>query len=321
MRNIVYFLKFFSSLVSLLIILNATSCIFIFNHDPNYGYKIMKKKWNLISNQKEPVDWLILGDSSCNQGFDTDTALYKHGYTTLNLCTVGGGLLIDDGILLKEYYEKVGPPKQGVILIHVYDIWERSGGEAQIRSLYPFGGTNVSKSLLTDIKANLLRIFVLYSKNKSILSLLANGLNDTKFEFTQNGTMKMEKSQIETDTEQDSVEHINRLLENQTHINTSNLHDLNAIVSFVSDSKKDIHLFMSPMYNRTFEHTFFKHHYQKITQGINSFVQSRNLNIRLHLEPMLFDKNELEGIDHLLYGASKKYTHWIFENIKTGELT
>jgi hypothetical protein len=46
------------------------------------------------------------------------------GGRALNLCTMGGAIALNDAWMLQRYLERHPPPK-GVIIVHVYDVWER----------------------------------------------------------------------------------------------------------------------------------------------------------------------------------------------------
>lgn len=91
----------------------------------NFGAWLTHRKWEMLSEQKTPVDVLILGDSTCNQGINPNVIKQEHGLSSLNLCTTGPSALVGDAWMLEEYVRRVGPPKH-VIIGHAYDVWFRN---------------------------------------------------------------------------------------------------------------------------------------------------------------------------------------------------
>src|SRR5687768_3258615 len=92
-------------------------------YTPNSGYKIVAKKWDLLTKAPD-VDILVIGDSSGDQGIDPDVLKQELGLTAMNFCTVGDMLVLNDAAMAEEYLRTHKPPKM-VIDIHVYDVWDR----------------------------------------------------------------------------------------------------------------------------------------------------------------------------------------------------
>ena len=88
------------------------------------GVFLIRSKWNLLRDIDSPVEWLILGDSSANQGVIPDKFRSEYGGRVVNLGTVANALLIEDVWMLQDYIESHGAPKN-VIVVHVYDMWVR----------------------------------------------------------------------------------------------------------------------------------------------------------------------------------------------------
>ena len=78
----------------------------------------------LIERQTAPVDWLILGDSTCGQGIDPDVIEADTGGRALNLCTIANATVVNGVWQLQHYIERVGVPKK-VVLFHAYHVWAR----------------------------------------------------------------------------------------------------------------------------------------------------------------------------------------------------
>ncbi|MEM6788272.1 MAG: hypothetical protein AAF715_12205 [Myxococcota bacterium] len=96
---------------------------FLRNYTTNLGYYLIARKWKLLDRSKGPVDWLILGDSSCNQGVRPDVIERLQGDTALNLCTTAQQLVVEGAWQLQEFIARHGAPNKGIVVVHVYDVW------------------------------------------------------------------------------------------------------------------------------------------------------------------------------------------------------
>ena len=112
--------------VAIFVAVNAAFTVAMGQVTVNRGYDTIRHKWQLIERQTEPVDWLLVGDSSCNQGLDPRVFVDELGQTALNLCTTGDMLAVGDVWFAERYIEQVGPPRRGILMTHVYDVWPRN---------------------------------------------------------------------------------------------------------------------------------------------------------------------------------------------------
>ena len=124
----------------------------------NLGYWLVGQKWSLLDRLEEPVDTLILGDSSGNQGINPQVIDERLGGRSINLCTIGHAITLDDVWMLREYLDRFGPPSR-VLVVHGYDIWQRSFDRALLgriprlgmlleQSEIPFGAGDIVPYLI-----------------------------------------------------------------------------------------------------------------------------------------------------------------------------
>ncbi len=90
---------------------------------PNISDVQVVRKWDLLE-RGGVVDTLILGDSTGNQGLDPAQLDAMIGGRSLNLCTLGNFMLVDDAWMLQRYIERHGPPRR-VVLVHAANVWNR----------------------------------------------------------------------------------------------------------------------------------------------------------------------------------------------------
>ena len=82
-----------------------------------------KEKWNMLLNLEEPVEWLILGDSTGLHAVVPNTLNERLGVTSINLCTLGFMGVMNDAWMLNRYIQQFGSPKN-VIIVHFYKTWQ-----------------------------------------------------------------------------------------------------------------------------------------------------------------------------------------------------
>ncbi len=105
--------------------LNAAAAAWLPDRTPNWSYRMVRAKHQLLERQTSPTDVLFLGDSSCAHGIVPEAWTEATGQTALNLCLVAGLTAWSDAVLLDEYISRVGPPAM-LVLLHTVDIWPRT---------------------------------------------------------------------------------------------------------------------------------------------------------------------------------------------------
>jgi len=91
----------------------------------NLGIFLVETKFELADSMREPVDWIFVGDSTCNQGLSPQEFEVQTGQTAINLCTTGNMTVVGDVWVLQRALDAAGPPRRGVLVTHVYDAWAR----------------------------------------------------------------------------------------------------------------------------------------------------------------------------------------------------
>jgi hypothetical protein len=107
---------------------NVAAAAYSARYTPNLGYQVVQDKWALALEDGPPADWVLLGDSSCNQGLDPAVIGELTGESAVNLCTIGVMLTVGDAWLLDAWIAHHGPPKR-VVVMHTWDVWPRGHSE------------------------------------------------------------------------------------------------------------------------------------------------------------------------------------------------
>jgi hypothetical protein len=71
----------------------------------------------MLEDLDAPVDWLVLGDSSCNQGVVPAVLSEELGGRALNLCTIGPVTMLHQAMMLEVYLARVDAPR-AILLVN-----------------------------------------------------------------------------------------------------------------------------------------------------------------------------------------------------------
>lgn len=113
------------AVISLVLAGNLAAWAYLEAFPVNRGLTRVWQKWQLLERQTKPVDWLILGDSTCGQGIIPTVIEADTAESALNLCTIANATAVNGIWQIERYLKKVGTPKR-IVVIHAYHVWERS---------------------------------------------------------------------------------------------------------------------------------------------------------------------------------------------------
>ena len=290
----------------------------------NSGYWVIQQKWSMLLNLKQPVDWLILGDSSCNQGVIPEVLETELSGESVNLCTIGDSLVLNDAWMLSKYIKKYGAPKN-IVIVHVYDIWDRHINW-NVTSQIPLDWGywyQLEPSLdlsIEEQKTIFLNKYVpLYSQDTSLKEILKN--QETWFEskgykVSKDGFMAEEDSNS-FNVEQDKKGHLKFVKKNpEFSLSEINKKSLQTIVQLAEKHDINIYLANSPIYQELYLESSFQLYYNQVQKQLK-IISDRSKNFYYIMqEPMTFSKEEMENVDHLTVKAAKTYTKQLAKEIK-----
>ena len=192
----------------------------------NRGYWLVEQKWEKLEALTAPVDWLIVGDSTGNQGLVPEVLEERLGGTAVNLNTVGNMAALDDVWMLEAYIEQFGSPDQ-LLIIHSYDAWHRDVDPVFVaKTPLPWNSWQNKFAppllLTTQEKLNiwLARYFPLYADNVSLSVLirervfLQRPILQTRYALQPNGFMPVETVPASSQLNQDAQLHLDFVANN-----------------------------------------------------------------------------------------------------------
>jgi hypothetical protein len=316
--------------LAMLILTNLLMIVYLDKNSLNYGYWTIHQKWNLLGDLDSPVDWLILGDSSCSQGVMPEIFKSELNQTAINLCTTGDMGTVDNLWLLEEYIERFGAPKN-VLIVHTFDIWHRNFNPVRLGQVprpwkfwedHSFGTEFMSDK---DVRnETFIEHYVpLLSQNKTVRMIIRSTLagNNNPFKsiwaMTENGFVPafQPKPEIVLAGEQQQLDFVS---ENPFTVSFINNQALQEMAELAERYDFNLYLANSPV----FEDLYTNSDYQEYNQSLQSYLQdvaNQSTNVQHIASVKTFPAEQMQNPDHLIVSGAEEYTRWLVgEILKTG---
>lgn len=295
---------------------------YLTSHPVNLGYWVIQEKWKLLDELDEPVDWLILGDSSCNLGVNPSVFSDEISGSVLNLCTVGDSTALDDAWMLQRYINRFGAPK-GVVVIHAYDIWHRSLKRPMLAQAPLVGDekTDLVPQHLQSLSSRAMMMMSccvpLYYQNVTLshaIQYVWRRAPEPK--LTEQGYMPWKEASPETVR----VEYDQHILfvntRDQFIMSEDNRSALNRIQSLADQNHFPVFIANSPLFIDLMENEMFIRYYNKVWSALEAVaLNSSNMYMILHT-PATYPIDQLAGVDHVTSVAADDFTRQIAGQIE-----
>lgn len=311
-------------------------------HGTNLGYRYIAHKWRVLGNLDEPVDWVVLGDSSGSQAFDPGVLEKERDLTAVNLGTIGNFGLTDDLWMLEEYIERFGPPRR-VVLIHVYDVWRRGldpkllGRVPRDRAMSPetVEKYGIDEEQLEDMR--LVRYVRMYAERTSIRKALEltwyrltrteeeldeirktdRSLPEKEPELTDSGFVRM-CGAIPDAVKRDAGGHMKFLRRSRPRISRDNREALVAISALAAEHGFEVDIVNGPLYERLVAKPEFEKYFRGLVVGLRKLT---GRNPRVHVIESVYPVagKHLQNMDHITCDATADYTRWVIDQIERAE--
>ena len=310
-----------------LLILNFGMLWYLGNYTSNYGFWTIHQKWQLLEDLDQPVDWLILGDSSCNQGVMPSIIETELGETALNLCTIGNLGTINDLWMLEEYIDRFGPPKH-VVIIHVFDIWHRPLDQVifgQVPRPWGFWEHHTLGSYLFEDEEIRQETFIekfipLYSQSRAITNILRSTVVLQHNPLKPNWHLEADGFLVATEPHPDVVvagaqDQIKFASENVFSISPTNDMSMQEIGVLADSYGFQVYLVNSPVYQGLYDHAAYQSYLAGVQDKLAEFDSDSSY--VFHIAGVrTFPAEMMQNPDHLILTGAAEYTHWLVEQIQ-----
>lgn len=307
-------------------LLNLAAGAALGRYTTNRGYWLVREKWNLLESLPAPVDWLILGDSSCNQGIKPDMVGEQLGGRAVNVCTVGDMLAVNDAWMLDRHIERLGPPKH-VIITHVYDMWPRDLRAlvrqpllAKVPLPWAYWRTTTPPLPLTSEQERNLgvaRYLPLWAENKTLATWLRHPgvLWERDMSMTDAGFMAYDKANPGL-VRREAKAHIDSTRKRRFSLSPINRQSLEHIRALADQHGFDVYIATGPLYEGIWKDEGFKKHFAAMIKALTA-VASKSPRMHVLLpEPVTFGVKQMENADHLVGPAAGEYTQKLIAAIQ-----
>ncbi len=315
--------------LALLVVLNFAARWYLSEYTTNYGYWMIYQKWKLLTRLDAPVDWLILGDSSCNQGVIPSLFESELGETGLNLCTIGNMTALEDLWMLEEYIQCFGPP-QNVLIVHVYDMWWRDFDPALLaRITLPWGywrEFSLSEQVVGGERDRVLFLesyVPLYSQNTTLGNILRKALLlqanpfSSPWQLDQAGFLPAYESRPES-VELDAHRHIEFVSQNAFDLSEINQVAMERILALADRHGFQVYLAMNPLYEGLYADENYQNYMKDVQAHLEAFAAHSQ---HVHFIPTVktFPADQMQNADHLVLSGAQEYTRWLIGEIAMQE--
>lgn len=281
----------------------------------NFGYWLVDYKWNLLERTNQPVDWLILGDSSGNQGVDPDVLEDTLGGEAINLCTIGHGLALNDALMLDEYLRRFPPPR-AVIIVHVYDVWHRKMTQpfwARIPSSVTRRASYqpaCAEGWRNQIRLFLHRYVPLDTQTKTLQKVLQGRKTDATAEigYFDEGFLVTSRAYVDS-VHDDTAGHLARLeTRPEFRMSDGNVAALKTIVALADDHDLPVFIMPAPIYEGLWSNPQIQKYWIDGMEQLQAIAASSpHVHCPL-IRPLTFPAEQMQNADHLTAIAARRYT-------------
>jgi len=305
----------------MVVLLNTLAGIYLSERQGNRGYALIDRKWELLTGLDESVDILIVGDSSCNQGLMPSIVSERLDATSLNLCTIGALLAVDD-VWMLEYYLGKHDKLSAVILVHAYNVWQRPLSPVAVAQVpQPWGFWKRMRPSIDFEVPQLGKLFVarylhLIAQNTTLKNALMYGWRrrESVSKFRPSGFMEYNIPRPQR-VLRDSRNHVNFVSGNQFRMSAENRQALEQAALLADERNFQLYLAHSPMFAGLYENSELKRYIRDLNGELADFAAGHD---RVHLldpNPEVFAETEMESADHLVLDAARKFSAIVADKI------
>lgn len=265
------------------------------------------------------MDWLFLGDSSCNQALDPAVFAARTGDTALNLCVIGDLGVAHDAWILEGYLRRVGPPRKGVVVTHAYDVWHRRTNASLLGKLpLPWGFWTGLTPLNLDEKRQVFaaRYIPMYVENISLRQTLAKGTAAFDILPVVDGNgFKAEPDADPAQVAKDAAGHRAFTRKHRYAMSRVNAAALDRLIAIPEEQHLPLYLVSSPLFADLPADNAFAAYYRQLDADLDRRVAGHSHVVRLFAEPMLFPAEQMVNVDHLTAAGAARFSAAVVEQL------
>lgn len=311
-------------MLAVAMLIDAVAVWGLARHPLNHGYRVIRAKWSLLMQQRRPVDTLVLGDSTGNQGVVPDILGARLGGAALNLCTVGDLLAVNDAWMLDRYLRTVGTPRR-VVVVHAFDVWGRSHNPDAIAQVpLPLGFWNdvrpkVPLTAWESLRVLLDRYVPLYSQDQTLSRFIRQPRRTLArgFDMDARGFLRAHRG-LPEEVLKDSAFQIAQVEreKGEDPLSAENEEALDVLAKLGEEHGFDVYVSHSPLYEGLYADPGFQHHLARLDEALAAIAATHPRLRPLAGPPKTFPAEQMTTVDHLIEQGAHAFTESLAERIE-----
>ena len=309
------------------VIVNIMMIGFLGQYTTNFGYFLNYQKWQMLKNLDSQVEWLILGDSSVNQGIDPSIFKDELGERAINLGTIGNMITLDDLWMLEYYINKFGPP-ENIIIAHVFDVWYRDFNPVLLGQIplswgfwKEFSATQTlvwNREIQRDIFLE--RYVPIYSQTSTLGGIIQDTFLklsnpfQSDWQLNPNGYFPAQQPAPDI-VVADAQNKLVFVREKPFKLSDLNQRALSEIQRLAEEHGIKVYLVLGPQYEGLRGEQDFREYLDSVREQLNSYASQSEF-VNFISEIKTFPANQMQNFDHLIDSGAREYTNWLIEHIK-----
>jgi hypothetical protein len=292
----------------------------------NRTYWLVERKWELLESLPKAPAWVMLGDSSGNQGFRPDVWREAMEGDAVNLCTVGDLLPVGDAWMLERLVERLGPPSSGVVIVHVHDVWGRGTGALVgplgARVPLPWGYWERVRPPLSPSRSELATLWLsrylpLYAENTTLTRLALSPLRRAPppLRLDDAGYMRWDEPNPKS-VRSDVAGHLRSLGQSEFAPSRFDEAAVRRVAELAEQHRFHVYYAPSPVADELAQSRAFQARLVQLRAWLGTLAGSSPWVHVLAEPPPSFPAEQMENADHLTHEAAGRYTLLLAEAVK-----
>lgn len=306
---------------------NLAAALYLQRYPVNPVDHRIADKWDLVDDPGGPVDWIIVGDSSCNQGIAPTVIEEQLGGRAVNLCTTGNLLAVEDAWALAAYLEE-HPAPVGVIVGHVPDVWIRGArnlptglirstpGLADAAERHP-PDVGVEISRLDSLVA---RWLPMWNRRSSLRALVRSPSSlFVSLESSVAGFFPdLDEDANPAEVRADAAGHLDSVADRSVEISDANAAALEAIDELAVAHDFDVHVVTSPMFEDLWNDPTYRAWVRDIVGDVAGLTSTLERVQMALCDPTPFPATLMNNADHVTITAALDYSGAVAAAVASG---
>jgi hypothetical protein len=277
---------------------------------------LVTHKWQMLLDMRQPVDCLVLGDSSGSLGVVPSVISQRLGGASVNLCSHAGLRIVNDAWTLQAYLERFGPPKK-VLLVRTIDGW--TGGTPVFYNLLQiplgWGYWNRFQPPITlapkqYVEAFAIKYIPLYSRSVTVGSLLKTPWHtqaQPDLIFDERGWLSVPGANPEGVKSQ-AKSLAASYKGAQAVFDEPAVKSLEQIAALAKQFGFDVYLANGPLYEGLYESQEYLAYANQVRDWLDTFSASHERVHHILRTPKTFPADLMENVVHVIGSAAPGYT-------------